>query len=83
MTALSPTIPRRGGAGIPALGLGTWPKDDGTAARVVAEAIDLGDRLVDTAENDENERGVGKGVRAETSAIGALTFGHRPRSSGS
>jgi 2,5-diketo-D-gluconate reductase A len=60
----SPTIPLRAGAAIPALGLGTWPMDDGTAARVVAEAIELGYRLVDTAENYENERGVGKGVRA-------------------
>jgi 2,5-diketo-D-gluconate reductase A len=38
--------------------------DDATAERVVATAIDAGYRLVDTAENYGNERGVGRGLRA-------------------
>ncbi|MQM27089.1 aldo/keto reductase [Glycomyces albidus] len=49
---------------MPRLGLGTWPMDDAEAERVVAEAIGLGYRLVDTAENYRNERGVGLGIKA-------------------
>jgi 2,5-diketo-D-gluconate reductase A len=59
-----PTLPLSGGAEIPLVGLGTWPMDDATAARVVPEALELGYRLIDTAENYENERGVGEGLRA-------------------
>ena len=54
----------RDGDVIPAIGLGTWPMDDAEAERVVAEAIDLGHRLVDTAYAYGNERGVGRGVAA-------------------
>jgi 2,5-diketo-D-gluconate reductase A len=54
----------RHGAKLPALGLGTWPLDDRAAERVVAEAVGLGYRLIDTAENYGNERGVGAGLRA-------------------
>jgi 2,5-diketo-D-gluconate reductase A len=49
---------------MPRLGLGTWPMDDATAERVVATAVESGYRLVDTAENYGNERGVGRGLRA-------------------
>jgi 2,5-diketo-D-gluconate reductase A len=49
---------------MPRLGLGTWPMDDGAAEATVATAIELGYRLVDTAENYGNERGVGRGVKA-------------------
>lgn len=52
------------GGSIPLLGLGTWPMDDAEAERVVAEAIDLGYRLVDTAFAYGNETGVGRGVKA-------------------
>ena len=38
--------------------------DDAEAARVVAQAIGMGYRLIDTAENYGNERGVGEGLRA-------------------
>jgi 2,5-diketo-D-gluconate reductase A len=38
--------------------------DDREAERVIADAIDAGYRLVDTAENYGNERGVGLGVKA-------------------
>lgn len=50
------------GTTIPALGLGTWPMDDGEAERAVADALQLGYRLVDTATNYRNETGVGRGV---------------------
>lgn len=52
------------GAEMPRLGLGTWPMDDGAAETTVATAIELGYRLVDTAENYGNERGVGRGLKA-------------------
>ncbi len=51
------------GALMPRLGLGTWPMDDATAARCVADAAQAGYRLFDTAENYGNERGVGQGMR--------------------
>jgi 2,5-diketo-D-gluconate reductase A len=56
----APTLPLVNGARIPHLGLGTWPLDDGGAEKSVAVAIEGGYRLVDTAENYENERGVGR-----------------------
>jgi 2,5-diketo-D-gluconate reductase A len=49
---------------MPRLGLGTWPMGDREAERVVAEAIGLGYRLIDTAHAYGNETGVGRGVRA-------------------
>ncbi len=52
------------GAVLPRLGLGTWPMEDAEAERVVATAFEMGYRLVDTAFNYGNERGVGRGVRA-------------------
>ncbi|GGX32599.1 aldo/keto reductase [Streptomyces chartreusis] len=52
------------GTTIPAIGLGTWPMDDAQAERAVADALDLGYRLVDTATNYRNETGVGRGVAA-------------------
>lgn len=64
MTDTAPTIPLLHGATIPQLGFGTSPMDDATAERAVATAIEAGYRLVDTAENYANERGVGRGLRA-------------------
>jgi 2,5-diketo-D-gluconate reductase A len=49
---------------MPRLGLGTWPMGDREAERVVAEAIGLGYRLIDTAHAYGNESGVGRGMRA-------------------
>jgi 2,5-diketo-D-gluconate reductase A len=63
-TTTVPTVPLRNGGTIPQLGLGTWPMDDAEAERVVADAVQAGYRLVDTAENYRNERGVGRGLRA-------------------
>jgi 2,5-diketo-D-gluconate reductase A len=64
MAPEAPTVELTHGAAMPRLGLGTWPMDDAEAERVVAEAIGLGYRLVDTAENYGNERGVGLGLKA-------------------
>ncbi len=52
------------GGSIPGVGLGTWPMADDECERVVAEALELGYRLVDTAFAYGNETGVGRGVRA-------------------
>lgn len=61
---LAPTTRLANGVDIPMLGLGTWPMNDVEAAAAVAQALRLGYRLIDTAENYENERGVGEGIRA-------------------
>jgi len=53
----------RSGGEIPQLGLGTWPMDNAQAAATVALAIREGYRLIDTAENYQNETGVGQGIR--------------------
>jgi 2,5-diketo-D-gluconate reductase A len=60
----APTVTLRHGAEMPRLGLGTWPMDDSAAELTVAAAIESGYRLVDTAENYGNERGVGRGLKA-------------------
>lgn len=60
----APMIRLANGIQMPQLGLGTWPMDDTEAARVVPQAIELGYRLIDTAENYQNEVGVGDGIRA-------------------
>ena len=64
MSTPAPTLVLANGVHIPQIGLGTWPMDDATAERVVPIAVEAGYRLFDTAENYENERGVGRGLRA-------------------
>ncbi|WDF33100.1 aldo/keto reductase [Arthrobacter agilis] len=60
---LAPTVQLHSGAHLPLLGLGTWPLDDAAAADTVNLAIETGYRLIDTAENYRNEKGVGEGIR--------------------
>jgi 2,5-diketo-D-gluconate reductase A len=60
----APTVTLANGVEMPRLGLGTWPMNDAEAAIAVAGALRMGYRLIDTAENYENERGVGEGIRA-------------------
>jgi 2,5-diketo-D-gluconate reductase A len=60
----APTVALANGVAMPALGLGTSPMNDAQTETTVAAAIGLGYRLVDTAENYGNERGVGRGIRA-------------------
>jgi 2,5-diketo-D-gluconate reductase A len=64
VSGLAPTVALEHGALMPRVGLGTWPMGDREAERVVAEAIGLGYRLIDTAHAYGNEAGVGRGVRA-------------------
>jgi diketogulonate reductase-like aldo/keto reductase len=51
-------------AKIPLLGLGTWDLRRRTCARIVEQALRLGYRHIDTAENYDNEREVGEGLHA-------------------
>ncbi len=52
------------GAAIPALGLGTWTLRGRQCAELVAEALRLGYRHVDSAAMYDNEAAVGEGIRA-------------------
>lgn len=62
-STLAPTIPLRNGPEMPVLGLGTWPLRGTECATAVRTAIGAGYRLIDTAENYQNEDGVRQGVR--------------------
>ena len=53
----------RDGHKIPQLGFGTYPMDDAEAEALIPEALWRGYRLIDTAVNYGNERGVGQGIR--------------------
>jgi 2,5-diketo-D-gluconate reductase B len=53
-----------GDARIPVLGCGTWELRDEACASIVAEALRLGFRHVDTAQAYQNEAAVGEGLRA-------------------
>ena len=48
---------------MPQLGLGTWPMNDMEAMIAVEAALNMGYRLIDTAESYQNERGIGEGLR--------------------
>ena len=59
-----PTIALNDGRAIPQLGLGVYKVADDEAERVVATALDIGYRHLDTAAFYGNERGVGKALSA-------------------
>ena len=63
-----PLIKLNNGAGIPQVGLGTARVADREIRRIVAQALDLGYRLIDTAAKYENEVGVGQGIADAASA---------------
>jgi 2,5-diketo-D-gluconate reductase A len=58
-----PAVTLSGGAAMPRVGLGTSPMGDAEAERAVSQALDLGYRLIDTAENYRNETGVGRALK--------------------
>jgi 2,5-diketo-D-gluconate reductase A len=60
----APTLKLVHGASIPLIGLGTWPMSNAEAETAVAQAVEAGYRLVDTAYAYGNEEGVGRGLRA-------------------
>lgn len=52
------------GRRLPLVGFGTWQiGPDATAARVVAKALKIGYRIIDTAKIYGNERGIGQAIR--------------------
>lgn len=61
---VAPTVRLPHGGNMPRVGLGTSPMKDAESERVVADAISLGYRLIDTAEAYGNEVGVGRGIKA-------------------
>ncbi len=61
--SLAPTVQLPSGGRLPMIGLGTWPMVGAECTEAVVTAIEAGYRLVDTAENYENEDAVGAGVR--------------------
>ena len=63
MSGLAPTLPLRSGAEIPVLGLGTSPLQGAESATQVRTALEVGYRLIDTAENYRNEDAVGEALR--------------------
>ncbi len=62
--AVQPHSVEANGASIPLIGLGTWNLRGRACARIVADALRLGYRHVDTAEMYDNEAEVGEGLRA-------------------
>jgi len=52
----------RAGEEVPAVGLGTWQMEVGTAEDAVSTGLDLGYRHVDTAQAYGNEQGVGRAI---------------------
>lgn len=61
-----------GGARIPAIGFGTWPMRGEACARMVAEALRIGYRHIDTAQGYRNEADVGAGIAASGVAPGDI-----------
>jgi 2,5-diketo-D-gluconate reductase A len=59
-----PTVTLSNDAALPRLGLGTSPMNDDDAERAVVQALEVGYRLIDTAENYRNEVGVGRALKA-------------------
>lgn len=55
---------RANGAGVPAIGLGTWTLAGAAAVDLIAHALSIGYRHVDTAASYGNEREVGEAIRA-------------------
>jgi 2,5-diketo-D-gluconate reductase A len=64
MSELAPTVTLSNGAAMPRLGLGTSPMNDSDAERAVVQGLELGYRLIDTAENYRNEVGVGRALKS-------------------
>jgi 2,5-diketo-D-gluconate reductase A len=62
--SLVPEIQMKDGRNIPRLAFGTWPLKGQEAVKAVRNAIELGYRLIDTAESYENEDALGEGIRA-------------------
>lgn len=64
MAQRAPTLPLRDGVEIPVVGVGTSPLQGDECFRQVLAALEVGYRLVDTAESYGNEAAVGVAIRA-------------------
>ncbi|NNG20636.1 aldo/keto reductase [Naumannella sp. ID2617S] len=64
MSDTAPLLELSGGTRMPQVALGTWPMNDDEVEQAFRSAVEVGYRHVDTAENYENEAGVGRGVRS-------------------
>jgi len=62
--AVVPAVLLAGGCAMPQIGLGTWRIPDAEAEGIVARAIEIGYRSIDTAAVFGNEGGVGRGIRS-------------------
>jgi diketogulonate reductase-like aldo/keto reductase len=60
------------GAEIPAIGFGTWPMRGEACAAMVAEALRIGYRHIDTAQGYSNEADVGEGIAASGLPAGEI-----------
>jgi 2,5-diketo-D-gluconate reductase A len=58
----TPDLALNDGSMLPALGFGTWELRGAAASQSVAQALDAGYRLIDSAVNYRNEREVGRAV---------------------
>jgi len=58
------------GARIPCLGMGTWTLSGEACSDLVAHALSIGYRHVDTAAAYRNERGVAAGIAAAVGRVG-------------
>ena len=59
----TPTVTLSHGSTMPRIGLGTSPMNDADAERAAITVLELGYRLIDTAENYRNEVGVGRALK--------------------
>lgn len=64
MAALAPTRSLRSGTEMPVVGVGTSPLEGDACFRQVLAALEVGYRLIDTAESYGNEAAVGEAIRA-------------------
>lgn len=64
MTNTVPTLTLRSGGAMPQVALGTWPMVGEEVQRATASALEVGYRHIDTAENYENEDGIGRAIAA-------------------
>jgi 2,5-diketo-D-gluconate reductase A len=58
------TLTLSGGAEMPALGIGTWQLAADHAAAAIAHALEIGYRLIDTADDYENQPQIGEALRS-------------------
>ncbi|XP_078663821.1 aldo-keto reductase family 1 member A1-A-like [Branchiostoma floridae x Branchiostoma belcheri] len=56
------------GASMPLIGLGTWKARENECYQAVKTALDMGYRLIDTAESYENEKEIGQALRENFAA---------------